>query len=111
MPAQLTVFHINFSADLASAQGRQIAAAARVRLRPMAIDNEWKDTVGRGDVGDIDISLSRTNTPGLWQIVAMTPYEPYDRPAAEQLRADILAALREHADDYHEYPSELCPSE
>lgn len=111
MPAQLRILHISFSADLASEQGRQIAAAARVRLRPRAIDNEWKDVVGEGDIGDIEIVLSRTNTPGLWRILAMTPREPYDRPAAERLRADILAALREHADDYHEYPSELCPSE
>lgn len=62
-------------------------------------------------MGDLLIYFSRTNTPGLWQILAMTPDQSYDRAAAGRLRVGILAALREHADDYHEYPSELYPSE
>jgi hypothetical protein len=47
MPEQLTVFHINFAVKLGTEQGRRIATAARVELRPKAFDNEWKDTVGR----------------------------------------------------------------
>ncbi|MGH3678777.1 MAG: hypothetical protein ACRDT2_00365 [Natronosporangium sp.] len=104
---QTRVFDIQFTASFHDEAGRRIAKAARVQLRPTEIDNEWKDTVGRGTVGNVRISISRTGTPDTWLLLAHTPDEVYDRDAMARLREDVLAALRDHAQEYREYPSQL----
>lgn len=102
------VFKFHFTVDLHSAAGRKIAAAAQSRLRPGEIDNEWKDTVGRGDVGPFHVAISRTNTRNEWSVLVTTA-DDYDRAIAEALRDDVLAALQENAQEFKELPSELNP--
>lgn len=101
------VFKFQFTADMHAEAGREIAEAAGVRLRPQEIDNQWKDTIGRGRLGSVSVSIDRTNTPELWSLSAITPDDGYDRPAAAELRDSVLAALRRYARDFRELPSEL----
>ncbi len=101
------VFDIHFTADMHTQEGREIAGAAAVRLRPQEIDNEWKDTIGRGKVGSVSVRIERTNTPNKWIIHAGTTDDRYDRAAAAEVRDRILAALERYAQEYRELPSEL----
>lgn len=104
---QTRILNIQFTANLHGETGQRIAEAASVQLRPTEIDNEWKDTVGSGELGAVRIRISRTSTPRRWLLVAYSADEAYDRDAVVQLRADILDALREHAQEFREYPSQL----
>ncbi len=100
-------FKFQFMVDLHAEEGRRIAAAAHCRLRPGEIDNKWKDTVGRGEVGSLDTNISRTNTDHEWTVSASTTDDDYDRAAAATLREDVLAALRENAREFKELRSDL----
>lgn len=107
MPSR-AVFEFEFTVDLHTAKGREIAKAAHAELRGREIDNEWKDTIGRGNLGEIGITIGRTNTRNLWNLLALvSPDVSYDRDAAARLHEQVRAALREHADEFKEYPSEL----
>jgi hypothetical protein len=103
------VFKFHFNADMHADPGRTIAEAAGVRLRPQEIDNQWKDTIGRGKVESLSVSIDRTNTPNRWALSAITPQDGYDRAAASALRSRVLAALEQHAQEYRELASELHP--
>lgn len=101
------VFSFVFTVDMHTQEGRNIAAAAQCRLRPGEIDNLWKDTIGRGTVGSLRTSISRTNTPHEWTVSAMTTEGDYDLEAAAALREEVLAALRENAQEFKEFKSDL----
>jgi len=103
------VFDFVFTADLHSQEGRNIAAAARAQLRPGEIDNERKDTIGRGTVGSLRISISR-NDHHEWVVGARSTDDEYDRERAAALREAVLAALQENAEKFEELPSELNPA-
>src|SRR5262245_11012444 len=103
-----TVFEFVFTADLHSQAGRDIARAAQAKLRSGEIDNERKDTVGHGRVGALSISISRTDRPNEWTLIALpVGGDGYDYQQAATLRNDVLAALRANADTFKELPSEL----
>jgi hypothetical protein len=103
----LTVFLFQFTADLHSDEGRKIAAAVHARLRPGEIDNLWKDTVGHGQVGTLRTFIARSDGTHEWTVGAMTTDDDYDRAEAAALREDVLAALRQYAPGFKEFPSEL----
>ena len=105
------VFDFVFTADLHTEEGRKIAAAAQSSLRYGEIDNKWKDRIGRGTVGSVRTSINRTNTDNEWTISALSTDDDYDRAAAAALREDVLAALRQYAQEFKELPSELHTSE
>ncbi|MGH9211986.1 MAG: hypothetical protein ACRD2C_15080, partial [Acidimicrobiales bacterium] len=86
------VFDFKFTVDLHTEEGRKIAAAAHCRLRPGEIDNQWKDTVGRGAVGAFHLLISRGDAPHEWTVGAIPTDDDYDRAAAATLREDVLAA-------------------
>ena len=101
------VFDFVFTADLHTEQGRKIAAAAQSSLRYGEIDNKWKENIGHGRIGSILTSISRTNIDNEWTVSALSTDDDYDRVAAAALREDVLAALRQHAQEFKELPSEL----
>lgn len=101
------VFHFEFTVDLHTEEGRKIAAAAHCRLRSGEIDNEWKDTVGRGRVGSLSVYISRKNARHEWTVGALSSDDDYDREQAAALREDVLAALRQYAPGFKELPSDL----
>jgi hypothetical protein len=101
------VFDFQFTADLHTEEGRRIATAAQTRLRAGEIDNHWKDRVGRGSVGSLSTAIDRVSEAREWTVGATTADDDYDREAAVALREEVLAALRENAQEFKELKSEL----
>jgi hypothetical protein len=103
-------FEFRFTANLHGQVGINISSAAQARLRPGEIDNERKDTIGRGQVNSLRIAIWRTNTQHEWMLSATTRDDGYDRGEAGRLREAVLAALEENAEDFKELPSDLHPA-
>jgi hypothetical protein len=103
------LFGFVFTADLHSDRGRNIAAAAHALLRSGEIDNEWKDTIGDGEIDTLRIAISRTNTHHEWRLSARSTDDDYDRDKAAALRQEVLSALRANAEEVRELGSELSP--
>jgi hypothetical protein len=103
-------FEFRFKADLHGLAGIEISRAARAKLRSGEIDNEWKDTIGRGEADGLRIAICRTNTKNEWTLIALpVGGDGYDREEAAALRREVVAALRVNAEEFRELAPELGP--